>query len=212
MNIQKHAFTLIEILVTIAIIAILAAIMFPVFARARENARRTSCLSNLKQLGLAIQQYVQDYDGYYPYIPKGDRADTGRAPMGTGDFDDAYQDTPSANRWDAGPIITRLLPYTKSEQLAFCPSVNKSNPDLSSNTNYEASAYLFADTSKEASSPYIGQAILESVIVDPSNTMIFQDYKGTNARPHLDGFNNIAADGRAKWMKNGNSAIKPRYW
>jgi prepilin-type N-terminal cleavage/methylation domain-containing protein len=134
MDIQKRAFTLIEILVTITIIALLSAIMFPVFARARENARRASCLSNLKQLGLAMQQYVQDYDGRYPYIPKGNLADTGRAPMGTGDFDDAYQDTPPANRWDAGPIVKLLLPYTKSEQLAFCPSVDKSNPDLSANT------------------------------------------------------------------------------
>src|SRR5690606_14073104 len=63
---QKRGFTLIELLVVIAIIAILAAILFPVFARARENARRTSCLSNLKQIGLGVMQYVQDYDEMYP--------------------------------------------------------------------------------------------------------------------------------------------------
>ncbi len=60
------AFTLIELLVVIAIIAILAAILFTVFARARENARRSSCQSNLKQIGLSIFQYIQDYDENYP--------------------------------------------------------------------------------------------------------------------------------------------------
>ncbi len=59
---QRRGFTLIELLVVIAIIAILAAILFPVFARARENARRTSCLSNLKQVGLSLLQYIQDND------------------------------------------------------------------------------------------------------------------------------------------------------
>src|SRR4028119_299121 len=57
-----RGFTLIELLVVIGIIAILAAILFPVFARARENARRSSCQSNLKQIGLGMLQYAQDYD------------------------------------------------------------------------------------------------------------------------------------------------------
>src|SRR6187431_2992756 len=64
-NIQR-GFTLIKLLVVIAIIAILAAILFPVFAQAREKARQTTCTSNMKNLGLAIMMYVQDYDETYP--------------------------------------------------------------------------------------------------------------------------------------------------
>ena len=63
----KQGFTLIELLIVIAIIAILAAILFPAFARARENARRASCQSNLKQIGLGLMQYVQDYDETMPF-------------------------------------------------------------------------------------------------------------------------------------------------
>ena len=66
--VNPKGFTLIELLVVIAIIAILAAILFPVFAQAREKARQTSCLSNQKQIGLGIMQYVQDYDETYPYF------------------------------------------------------------------------------------------------------------------------------------------------
>jgi len=63
---KRHGFTLIELLVVIAIISILASILFPVFARARENARRTSCMSNLKQLGLTVAMYAQDSDEAFP--------------------------------------------------------------------------------------------------------------------------------------------------
>lgn len=63
---KKRAFTLIELLVVIAIIALLAAVLFPVFARAREKGRQTVCVSNLRQMGLAFQQYTQDYDESYP--------------------------------------------------------------------------------------------------------------------------------------------------
>lgn len=63
---KRNGFTLIELLVVIAIIAILAAILFPVFAQARESARTTSCLSNMKQIGLGVKMYAQDYDEEFP--------------------------------------------------------------------------------------------------------------------------------------------------
>jgi len=94
---------LIELLVVIAIIAILAAILFPVFARARENARRSSCQSNLKQIGLGIMQYAQDYDETYPMNSQGS----------------TIQSTGSSS---FGFWMVNTHPYVKSTQVYACPS------------------------------------------------------------------------------------------
>jgi prepilin-type N-terminal cleavage/methylation domain-containing protein/prepilin-type processing-associated H-X9-DG protein len=93
----RRGFTLIELLVVIAIIAILAAILFPVFAKAREKARQSSCLSNLKQIGLATLSYVQDYDERMP-----------RHYYGSATFIISPQ--------------TGIMPYMKSTQILSCPS------------------------------------------------------------------------------------------
>jgi len=110
----RRAFTLIELLVVIAIIAILAAILFPVFGRARENARRTSCLSNLKQIGLGSIQYVQDYDEQlYPH-----RFNSTTNPL-------AAQASAAGVSGVASDKIfwpTLLQPYVKSYQVFQCPS------------------------------------------------------------------------------------------
>ena len=106
---RKTAFTLIELLVVIAIIAILAAILFPVFARARENARRSSCQSNLKQIGLGILQYTQDYDERYPL------AYFGSTSYGASNPTPAMGE-PTYKWMDA------IYPYVKSEQIFDCPS------------------------------------------------------------------------------------------
>lgn len=119
----RTGFTLIELLVVIAIIAILAAILFPVFARARENARRTSCLSNLKQLGLGFAQYTQDYDNTYPQA-HGLNADGNYGtlyfrlfPLNAFDGVEVGPNSSHRSSWAAA-----LLPYTKSAQIMTCPS------------------------------------------------------------------------------------------
>ncbi len=92
-NSSKHGFTLVETLVVLVIIGVLAALLFPVFARVREDARKATCQSNLQQIGLAIQQYKQDNKGFYP---------------------PAFQN---------GLAWTKLLdPYAKNKQILTCPS------------------------------------------------------------------------------------------
>jgi prepilin-type N-terminal cleavage/methylation domain-containing protein len=108
---QKRGFTLIELLVVIAIIAILAAILFPVFAKARERAQDTTCLSNLKQIGTAVNMYAGDFDGkIYPQIyNEGWTMPAGAAPPATPTF--------PANLW-----ATVYLTYTgKSYEIFKCP-------------------------------------------------------------------------------------------
>src|SRR5258705_6112812 len=103
----KAAFTLIELLVVIAIIAILAAILFPVFAQAREKARQTACLSNVKQIGLGINMYIQDYDETLP--------------LQNGDYQNFLVTLESQPNW---PKL--IDPYTKNSQIYTCPSANLS--------------------------------------------------------------------------------------
>jgi prepilin-type N-terminal cleavage/methylation domain-containing protein/prepilin-type processing-associated H-X9-DG protein len=110
-SVATQGFTLIELLVVIAIIAILAAILFPVFASARERARQASCVSNLKQIGLAALMYVQDYDETYPPYAS-ECGGSGciqywfARKVGTG--------------WDKAQGL--LYPYMKNHQIQKCPS------------------------------------------------------------------------------------------
>lgn len=103
---SRNGFTLIELLVVIAIIAVLAAILFPVFAQAREKAREVTCASNLRQIGMAVRMYSQDYDEAFPIFH-------------------AYNFTPIAPRKPGHRgIEDELQPYTKNYDLFRCPNDN----------------------------------------------------------------------------------------
>jgi prepilin-type N-terminal cleavage/methylation domain-containing protein/prepilin-type processing-associated H-X9-DG protein len=235
-------FTLIELLVVIAIIAILAAILFPVFAQAREKARQTACLSNTKQLGLGIMQYVQDYDETYPI----------------GSFGSTNPVEAAVDRW-----YKAISPYTKNTLIRSCPSAKVSvDPNSTYTTNYG----IHSDICKRVNQPPPPDATTpESDIVNPAGTLLLGDAQNvdyatvnrtdsttwlsaeTNAAvdwdlkglrffasttsyftntntsnnrwpsPRHQGGTNIAyCDGHSKWMKidqlTGVSAARPNGW
>jgi prepilin-type N-terminal cleavage/methylation domain-containing protein len=125
----RNGFTLIELLVVIAIIAILAAILFPVFATARENARKITCVSNLKQLGTSVLMYAQDYDDFLPNNFAGKK------------------DTMLWNDLSGSGLMD---PYLKNKQIWFCPS---DTPRTYRNQTYDYSYCLYnntADVNKHA--------------------------------------------------------------
>ena len=128
-----RGFTLIELLVVIAIIAILAAMLFPVFARARENARRISCLSNLKQIGLGFLQYTQDYDESYPLTTMTGMAMTPQSSWTTSTqpYLKSVQifrcPSDASARWDTAVLPPAAPPYTTSYILNAWFSAGKSN-------------------------------------------------------------------------------------
>ena len=148
---MRKGFTLIELLVVIAIIAILAAILFPVFAKAREKARQSSCLSNMKQMGLASMQYAQDYDEKL-------------VPTATG-----------TGGGDAKTFRLLLQPYMKSAQVMSCPSDPSGNTPLDTvkglgptsyglNTNTGLHIYLTGGTAGSL-----------GAVVKPAETIIFTE-------------------------------------
>ncbi len=199
---RQKGFTLIELLVVIAIIAILAAILFPVFARARENARRTSCMSNLKQIALGEMQYSQDYDEKLTGASNNSMA-YGRALAG----------------WEF-----LLTPYIKSKQLYRCPNAivpDFPDSDASLFNSYGYNTYLgdgggvalasiqspsetvmFADDLADSISTYGYYALSRpSALAGAWWELKASAGSGRMTQRHFDGANVAYADGHVKWSK-----------
>ncbi len=161
---RKRGFTLIELLVVIAIIAILAAILFPAFAKAREAARRSSCSSNLKQMGIAVMQYAQEYDEKYPLAHD----------YRTGGTNLTWRQT--------------IQPYLKSTDLFRCPS-NPRGGDIADGANaaYNAPAIprSYAANFRVISPWDIGAQAMANINAPSSKVMITENVSTGWAAPAI---------------------------
>lgn len=195
------AFTLIELLVVIAIIAILVAILFPLFARARENARRTSCASNLKQIGLGFMQYTQDYDEKLPPLYFG--------------TDGTYK-MPNGQVTGTALWMHMVYPYIKSAQLFNCPSSNggvykggyywENSAGATADASYGVNSFLMT-TSLGAALARISSPSTTPMVVDNISYSSYPalDMTGEPHFPverHLETVNFAYADGHVKTVKN----------
>jgi prepilin-type N-terminal cleavage/methylation domain-containing protein/prepilin-type processing-associated H-X9-DG protein len=215
----RYGFTLIELLVVIAIIAILASILFPVFARARENARRASCQSNLKQIGLGVMMYVQDYDEKYPLLWYGTSdPSVVQTESGTPGAEFEIGDGGSGTLGHYITWMDLIYPYTKSVQVFRCPSSVDTTyyPDYVLNGAYGGSYRSYYGKTNgttalaEINSPSTSAMIWETGA--ESNGISYETrygFRGTSSsiprwqtshEIHLEGMNMTFGDGHVKWM------------
>ncbi len=196
---RRSAFTLIELLVVIAIIAILAAILFPVFAKARDQARKTSCLSNMKQLGLGFLMYAQDYDERLPGVNFGNGVGQG------------WPWTVWAGSVDWTGVFTHaVMPYLKNRQILQCPSGTE--VDRWSGTNglsYCYNEYMYntgqgwSSLARISSAP-AGVASV-SMLSECFSSGIYMDWEGggpTLPDGTMDGLNRIRYHTWNPWQPN----------
>jgi len=218
----RRGFTLIELLVVIAIIAILAAILFPVFAKAREKARQSSCLSNMKQLGLAELAYVQDYDEKFGLhcCAWGAR---GGGPRTT------FAGFSSLVNGAGFPYWCDIMePYIKNSQIFRCPSCSSTNYGVGHyGINYEL---LNTDPSlgrinRPAETVMIGESVDQYLYYPNATTGSGTDGSWqpmpSATRPdgvapqkdrHNEGINVGLADGHAKWFAGSSIIAHPEWW
>jgi prepilin-type N-terminal cleavage/methylation domain-containing protein/prepilin-type processing-associated H-X9-DG protein len=173
---HRNAFTLIELLVVIAIIAILAAILFPVFAQAREKARAISCLSNMKQIGMAEQMYVQDYDERTFFRANATAPTPWRSPA----------IIPDANLRAQASWWNLLLPYIKNNQIFTCPS--DAGPTLSKDFNLNLTlkrSYMALSTAESLALAQVDFPVETMVITEKWD----KDYTGVRTDSWIEPFN-----------------------
>jgi prepilin-type N-terminal cleavage/methylation domain-containing protein/prepilin-type processing-associated H-X9-DG protein len=156
-------FTLIELLVVIAIISILAAILFPVFAQVREKARAISCLSNSRQIGIGLQEYVQDYDDRVFF-----RSSTSTSPYQTRAGVIVPTSASNAERW-----WNMIMPYIKSDQVFTCPSDSAPTPSKDSSGNTDINRSYIANSATED--------LTLAQVDDPTETIMIMDKSSVNS-------------------------------
>jgi len=197
---HRRGFTLIELLVVIAIIAILAAILFPVFAQAREKARGTACLSNMKQLGTSFQMYAQDYDENFPGIRFGDNLGESWP----------WKVYPGSVDW-TGVFTQGVQPYIKNKQILQCPSATENNRWSGTNgLSYCYNEYLYnynqGYTKISAVSGVSVGAANVSIISECYTSGIYNDWEGEGPTlPNstiVDGLNRIRYHQYSPWKSN----------
>ena len=187
---HRLAFTLIELLVVIAIIAILAAVLFPVFASAREKARATTCASNLKQIGLGISQYTNDYDEVYPLGWEG--------PI----------QVPSLPF--AGTYLTEIAPYVKTTAIWKCPDCAGAAAARPWDYGYNAQEFG-ADFSYSSTTTVPADVLSTQVsqIYKPSTQIIVSDYMWT-AKVYNSTWATWPSD-PTTWVENAHSNWTPDF-
>ena len=203
---MRKGFTLIELLVVIAIIAILAAILFPVFAKAREKARQTSCLSNVKQIVLAQLSYAQDYDEAFL---------SGRA-SGVCMFGHTHQDAAPANINDYNSWAEHIIPYTKNSQIFRCSSQVWGTCTSGTGAAYINNAYGYnydgcvgqsLGNFQYPAETMIVQDMTDTFVISSTNTAATAiSQMGAGLTRHNEGANVGFVDGHAKWL--AGSTIK----